>query len=1112
MRRRTFLAGSGAAALMAAYAHFTLSATNAAAQPALAPHPRLLLHSFDPVKELVSRDETAARWYADIKTGADRIMREPVGTYEIPDGLRLLSTSRQTLRRVYSLGFAHGVEGGGDYAQRMWEELEAVCAFPNWNHARHFLDTAEMLHAVAVGYDWLYEVWSPSQRTIMEEAIVRHGLLPGIAAHEGNGTGAGLGWPENTNNWNIVCNGGLIVGALAVADAQPDHAHTVLDLALRSLPRAVEEYGPDGGYPEGVGSYWEYATMYLVLLIEALTTATEDDRGLVQSPGLDSTGLFPIHLTGPTGNSFNYYDGGTAAPRPPEMFWLARTYDNPVFGWWGAQSTDLMNQADNAPAALLWYQPELSRSPVEASLPLEGYFRHSEVVSMRSAWESSGAVFVAGKGGDNATKHGDLDLGSFVLDALAQRWAVELGADDYGLPGYFDYAGPRWTYYRKRAEGQNTLVFNPGGPHDQSLDAVGTVIARESGPTAAYAIADLTAASADVDSWRRGWRLYDDRRQMVVQDEFVTTEPSEVWWFMHTTAEVTIAEDGRSATLVRPGASLVARIVEPRPAVFYLAEARPLWFSPDPTEQAPVQGIRKLAIRLQDVTDVRLAVQFTPLHAGERVPPVAAPMPLDRWDTGPERVAQVSAITLDGEVLPGFDRRSYSYDLELPTDVVVEAAPADPAGKVVVHRPGSDGSIRVDAFAPGARPGSYQIWPVRAVGPGTFPTTVIASTHDGNPPANTVDGDLTTRWSAQGDGEWVGYDLGTDGPVHQVDIAWYSGDKRRAFFDIEVASEGETSWRRVFSGASSGTTAELEPVTFEASTARFLRIVGHGNEASDWNSIIEVVIDGRDVPMPEVEPYLAALALSSSPVLIGETNQAVLTAISSDGGTASVENLQVGFVAREPDIVTVGEDGLITGRGEGTADVAAFVVTDDWRLLHARTTVVVSDPRRPRIEVAADTYVNDGGKSDTNYGSLSELLVKASASTGFSRLAFLRFHPVVVPDTIESVVLNIYCRVRDSAGTRENLHVASVEGSFDEETTTWDTRPPLGSMFASVSVDDDWAWREVDITATVADQVVDGQEVTLALTQDVPAGRSGLATVIGSRESEHPPYLRVQLT
>lgn len=58
-------------------------------------------------------------------------------------------------------------------------------------------------------------------------------------------------------------------------------------------------------------------------------------------------------------------------------------------------------------------------------------------------------------------------------------------------------------------------------------------------------------------------------------------------------------------------------------------------------------------------------------------------------------------------------------------------------------------------------------------------TGVAASADDGNVAANTLDSNLNTRWSAQGDGVWIQYDLGTTQNVGSVSIAWHKGDTRR---------------------------------------------------------------------------------------------------------------------------------------------------------------------------------------------------------------------------------------------------------------------------------------------------------------------------------------------
>ncbi|HEY0699183.1 MAG TPA: polysaccharide lyase family 7 protein [Micromonospora sp.] len=123
---------------------------------------------------------------------------------------------------------------------------------------------------------------------------------------------------------------------------------------------------------------------------------------------------------------------------------------------------------------------------------------------------------------------------------------------------------------------------------------------------------------------------------------------------------------------------------------------------------------------------------------------------------------------------------------------------------------------------------------------------VVASADDGNVPANTLDGDLSTRWSAEGDGSWIRYDLGSSVTLGSVGIAWHQGDTRIQTFAVQVSSDAST-WSTVISQRqSSGTTLQLENYGFSDRTARYLRIVGYGNTYNDWNSITETRIYGAD--------------------------------------------------------------------------------------------------------------------------------------------------------------------------------------------------------------------------------------------------------------------------
>ena len=580
-------------------------------------HPRLLASAedFAALKQRIGSDATLQAWQKKLGEEARKLLSAAPSRYEIPDGLRLLATSRRVLGRIYALGLMHRLEGHAEYAQRAWQELAAAAAFQDWN-PRHFLDTAEMTHAFAIGYDWFYEAWTPQQRSVLRQAMVEKGFTPALKLYR-----PGSGWTKAKHNWNQVCNGGMSLGALALAEEEPEMAAEILAAAVKSVQLAMAEFAPDGAWKEGPG-YWDYATAHNVAMLAGLDSALGTDFGLSKLPAFDQTGLFPLYFTGPTGRSFNYADAGDHGLRAPQRFWLARRFNQPVVAWSQRQV------AAPAPQDLLWYDPR-GQGPKATGLPLDRYFRGAEVAVMRSGWEDPQALFVGFKAGDNKANHSHLDLGSFVFDAAGERWAVDLGADDYNMPGYF--GGKRWTYYRLRAEGHNTLVVNPGEGPDQIPAAESKITRFQSKPEDAFAIADLTPAyRKDATRAWRGIRLF-NRAQLLVQDELQATAPASAWWFLHTAAAVALDANGLGATLSQHGHQLRAEILSPGNAKFQVLEAVPLPGCPNPSEQAKNRNIRKLAIHLEGVTEARIAVRLVPAPAETATPAAPVISPLADW-------------------------------------------------------------------------------------------------------------------------------------------------------------------------------------------------------------------------------------------------------------------------------------------------------------------------------------------------------------------------------------------------------------------------------------------------------------------------------------------------
>ncbi|WP_020209342.1 discoidin domain-containing protein [Gilvimarinus chinensis] len=126
------------------------------------------------------------------------------------------------------------------------------------------------------------------------------------------------------------------------------------------------------------------------------------------------------------------------------------------------------------------------------------------------------------------------------------------------------------------------------------------------------------------------------------------------------------------------------------------------------------------------------------------------------------------------------------------------------------------------------------------------PVSVNASDHDGNVPQNTLDNDLSSRWSANGDGQWIEYDLGDEVNVESLDIAFYKGDQRTSTVDIQTSTDG-SSWQSVFYGDQPASTAAQQTIDVEDTAAAYVRIVGYGNTSNTWNSLTEVDIHSSPI-------------------------------------------------------------------------------------------------------------------------------------------------------------------------------------------------------------------------------------------------------------------------
>lgn len=498
-------------------------------------------------------------------------------------GSGVLDPARQVQQRVRAWAYAYRLTKDKKWSKRVWRELHVAAGNTSqpfgqgpspqpdqhWNPA-HFLDTGEMTTAFAIGYDWLHDAWTPKQRKAIRWSIISLGLKPGKAAYGGD---MATGWwttdSNGSGNWNCVCNSGMLLGALAIkGDDGDDPEQTAADVYSSALGN-IKNNCFKGPYPDGTWTetpnYWYFGTNAAARAESALVSATGSNQGL--STTFWRTGNFHMYVGGNAG-LFAYGDHGPNkfSANANGMLWWGKQYRHPVFTLYQRDRADALGD----PLALFWYD-ETAKGAFWNGHKLDHYFSKSKGagnwMSMRSSWTDFNGLFIGMKASKltGHQTHGDLDAGDFVIDALGTRWAGEFGSAQYLSPGYFSSEAQnsqRWTYFRKRTAGQNTLLIDG---KDQNVDAT---------PTSRFDTAKSAVQSGDVDykptkddttffvtdlstmynstngAVKRGIRPLNSRRQVLQQDEIsASVGKSRVQWRVQTNATVTLSSDSKEALL-----------------------------------------------------------------------------------------------------------------------------------------------------------------------------------------------------------------------------------------------------------------------------------------------------------------------------------------------------------------------------------------------------------------------------------------------------------------------------------------------------------------------------------------------------------------------------------
>ena len=489
---------------------------------------------------------------AYINYASSDVANQSFVTYSFTDSMRS-NIGSEFISKFVRWGTAYNITGDQKYVDHAYKQFQMIESFPDFNTG-HIIDAGHALRGVAVGYDWFYNGFTPEQREYVLSVIHKH--FPTVAdALYGRVTSTSSGSTEwravklNTN-YNTILNSGITLCALATLEYNPDSMFTYIADSTRSMEYTMQMLAPGGAWTEGPS--------YLNLVMQSLVPwASNMEKNFGQSYNImDGQGVvdvldFMISSIGIDGIN-NSGDCAMQSTNSQEsFFYLAKRYGRPEASYlrWKDVSTGFFDtfyydfDAKNIDESIL------------DSVPKMQYIDGMEQFSIRDTYtDTNNGTYFSAHFGTAIGNHQHWDCGTFVLDLLGQRWAYDLGTENYNLQNEQGYEG--YEIFRKRAEAHNMLVINPTKYTDRvEIEAengeFAPVIDADSNEYGGYVYADMSQIYEDASKMLLGYYIDDNMSSVTMRNEFTLDTDSSLAWTMNTKGKVTI--DGNIAYVARAG-------------------------------------------------------------------------------------------------------------------------------------------------------------------------------------------------------------------------------------------------------------------------------------------------------------------------------------------------------------------------------------------------------------------------------------------------------------------------------------------------------------------------------------------------------------------------------
>ena len=529
------------------------------------------------IKKLIQMaDGYASKYPALNDDGTGLSAKMPASGYgedEYDEGGRH-TDSEGKLLEIAHLAFAYQITHKEHYARLAYYYTIGILERKHFGPG-HFLNCSGATTKLVMIYDWLYTAWKELKLDtgLIKRGIYTHGLLHGFNSvvldtclFPSPKQGTGWRFKLKPDNWNSVCNSGMIVGSLCLLSEGVDDVITkeeydnITELLGGCITSTMQpnlvftQYAPDGSYVES-NSYWAYGTNNLITSMASLYDSLGTDLGLHFACGFDRTCYYAINSESADFVGWNYHDGALYSQNTSCFNQLAVLSGNTELF---ALRRNQLEMGKEVTILDMLYHPAVRgfNIPELSALSLDYAMEGIDAFTVRSGWDK-GSLFAGIIGGENPTggSHTQLDSGAFVYHNLGKMWFCDLGSDNYNSFGIENGLGyfANYALYRRNAEGNNVLALK-SLPYGQRLGGRGIMTEYKSSDSASFAVIDNTDiyGTDKVKYARRGMLLTNNRTTLVIKDEVEFTESENAFITAHFESDKITAEildNGKKCTL-----------------------------------------------------------------------------------------------------------------------------------------------------------------------------------------------------------------------------------------------------------------------------------------------------------------------------------------------------------------------------------------------------------------------------------------------------------------------------------------------------------------------------------------------------------------------------------